>query len=381
MKTARTLFHLLCLVGLFFNFSLAVATSVHAQENQNSTLSTNPPNKTDLTIGVREVAPFVIKTDDGYEGFSIDLIKKIAEKSGVTIKEFKVYSNVGDLVNAVEKKEVDAGIAAISITDQRIKQVTFSYPMMYSGLKVMVPTLNSQENDNSIFTKMWRALSSKEFGLLVAFTLLIALIPAHIMYFIEGLREKGMFSKNYFKGITQAFGWTLNTIAIGPSEHPNTNIGKIVSLIWIYLGIIFVAFFTASITTDLTSERLQGSIGSISDLPGKNVVTIKNSTAERYLNKAKIDHTSLDNVNTAMEDVAQGKYEAMVFDAPMLDYYTSTLGKNRTRVVGDLFKGEEYGIAEPKDFEHEDAFDTALLQMKDNGEYADIYQKWFGKKP
>ena len=39
-------------------------------------------------------------------------------------------------------------------------------------------------------------------------------------------------------------------------------------------SIIFLTFFQAQITSDLTAQKLQGEINSISDLNGKNVISI-----------------------------------------------------------------------------------------------------------
>jgi polar amino acid transport system substrate-binding protein len=334
----------------------------------------------EITIGVREIAPFVIKEDDKYKGFSIDLIEAITKKAGIENKKYVSYPNVGDLINSVENGQSQVGIAAISITAERESRIDFTQPMFNSGLKILVPSSKAaQAQDTSIFTKMWVALKSKAFASLVIITLLIALVPAHIMYFIEGIREKGMFSKNYFRGIGQAFGWTLNTIAIGPSEQPNTRTGRIITLVWVYLGIIFVAFFTATITSDLTTEKLQGSINSIADLPGQSVISIRNSTASTFLNKMNIEHTLVNNANEAFKMVTEGKVDAFVYDSPALEYYSNTEGNGKVVTVGDMFKAEEYGIALPKNSPYREKFDQALLTLKENGEYETLYQKWFGK--
>jgi polar amino acid transport system substrate-binding protein len=358
---------------VFFTFILSVLLisniPIHAQEPF-----------AEVTIGVREIAPFVVKDNDKYKGFSIDLIEAITKKTGIENKKYVSYPNVGELVSSVENGQSQVGIAAISITAERESRIDFTQPMFNSGLKILVPSSKAaQAQDTSIFSKMWVALKSKAFASLVMLTLLIALVPAHIMYFIEGIREKGMFSKNYFHGIAQAFGWTLNTIAVGPSEQPKTRTGRIVTLVWVYLGIIFVAFFTATVTSDLTTEKLQGTINSVADLPGQSVVSIRNSTASTFLNKMNIQHTLVDNSSEAFKEVTEGKVDAFVYDAPALEYYSTTEGNGKVVAVGDLFKAEEYGIALPKNSPYREKFDQALLLLKENGEYETLYQKWFGK--
>lgn len=346
-----------------------------------SGFSVSALEKEKISIGVREVTPFVFKNGDNYDGFSIELMQEIANRANIEIEKTTTYKNVGDLIEAVQNKEVDAGIAAISITQDRALKIDFTQPMFDSGLKIVVNSNKTvQSNNSNIFAKMWTVLTSSEFLWLVIITLLIALVPAHIMYFIEGISDKGMFSKNYFVGIAQSFGWMLHTIALGPSSQANTIFGKIISMVWVYLGIIFVAFFTATITTDLTTEKLQGTINSISDLPGKSVISIKNSTASGYLSKSNIDHVTAENIDEAFDKVSSGEVDAFVYDAPILDYYNSNKGLGKTSVIGEKLQEEGYGIAIPKNSELRTKFDIALLSLKEDGTYNKIYEKWFGKK-
>jgi polar amino acid transport system substrate-binding protein len=49
------------------------------------------------------------------------------------------------------------------------------------------------------------------------------------------------------------------------------------------VGICFVSFFTATVTTQLTVQQIKSDIGGVTDLPGKRVLTVKCSTAAQYL--------------------------------------------------------------------------------------------------
>jgi glutamine transport system substrate-binding protein len=49
--------------------------------------------------------------------------------------------------------------------------------------------------------------------------------------------------------------------------------------------------------------------------------------------------------------------------------------------VGPLYEGQQYGIAFTEGSEWTDAANKALAEMKSDGSYAEIYQKWFGALP
>jgi len=77
----------------------------------------------------------------------------------------------------------------------------------------------------------------------------------------------------------------------------------------------------------------------------------------------------------ALED---GKIDAVVHDAPIVAYYAATVGKGRFTTVGRLFHPEKYGIALPSGSTRTEQINLALLQLRENGTYANLVDKWFG---
>lgn len=123
-------------------------------------------------------------------------------------------------------------------------------------------------------------------------------------------------------------------------------------------------------------------INSIEDLEGKTVATRMGSTSADFLEENTEDATinqfeQLDQVYLAVEN---GSADAVVYDAPNVDYYISTTGDG-LKTVGELYQAENYGIAIAKG--NEDlvaAVDDALATLKENGTYDEIYNKWFGSE-
>lgn len=88
----------------------------------------------DLIVGTTSgYAPYVsINAEGEYEGFDIDIAKALADKLGrkLVIKDF---GSMPALILALKQKKVDALIWAISITEERQKQMVMIY---YQGEKV-----------------------------------------------------------------------------------------------------------------------------------------------------------------------------------------------------------------------------------------------------
>jgi polar amino acid transport system substrate-binding protein len=339
--------------------------------------------KEELKLGVRLITPFVNKDEaNNYTGFSIDLWKKIAERAKLPETKYTEYGNVGDLINATEKKEVDAGIAAVSITADRESRIDFSQPMFDSGLQILVSGDNTPQppGPKDFFNKIFKALWNQAFLSLVIAILLLGFILANIAYFLERIHPEGIFSRNYLVGIMQAFWWSLTALASQSDHSPMTKQGRVLTIIWMYFSVIFLTFFQAQITSDLTAQRLQGEINGIEDLGGKKVVSIAASTASKYLTEKGIPHATVQNLNEAYVSVTNRSVDALVYDSAPLAYYANNEGKSKVQLVGEVFKPENYGITMPQGSPLANKINLALLSLKEDGSYKQLYDKYFGSE-
>lgn len=125
-------------------------------------------------------------------------------------------------------------------------------------------------------------------------------------------------------------------------------------------------------------------IESVEDLAGKTVASRLGSAPLDYIKEnipdAKpLPFEQLDQVYLAVEG---GTADAVLYDAPNVEYYVSTAGEGKLKVVGDLLEAQDYGIAVSKG--NEDllaAMDDALATLIEDGTYSEIYEKWFGEEP
>ncbi|WP_026285798.1 transporter substrate-binding domain-containing protein [Vreelandella zhanjiangensis] len=73
--------------------------------------------------------------------------------------------------------------------------------------------------------------------------------------------------------------------------------------------------------------------------------------------------------------------DAVLYDAPNVAYFSQTRGEGRTKVVGPLYEGQQYGIVFHKGSEWVAPANEALAAMREDGTYDEIYAKWFGEAP
>lgn len=84
------------------------------------------------------------------------------------------------------------------------------------------------------------------------------------------------------------------------------------------------------------------------------------------------------NPREAYDRLLDGTIQAVVYDAPTLQYWTTRLGGGELQVVGPLFRPVKYGIAVARGNPLRKRINEALLELYSDGTYEDIYRKWFG---
>lgn len=322
-----------------------------------------------LKVVTKTIEPFVMK--DSFTGFSMDIWKEIADDLKVDYEYYRV-NTVNDLLFDVQGGEADLAIAAITINSDRVNNVDFSHPFYDSGLQILVPADNGEASlDFEMFIPILKVL-----GVLF----LAMFLASHLIWFGEHGEDKSDFSDHYIQGIWDAFWWsavTVTTVGYG-DKTPKKVSGRIVGIIWMFIGLFLIAYFTSSVTSSFTVQKLNGNINSVDDLKSKLVATVDGTTSMKYLISQDINNKVYANFDEAIEGLNNGETDAFIFDAPVLQYYIQN-GGDDFKVVGKIFKSESYGIAMEKDSKLRKDINRSILKMHENGVYDTIYKKWFGE--
>ena len=329
-----------------------------------------------VSVAVRELTPFVMTAGTVKSGFTVDLLDEIAKHTGWTY----TYVETGDvqaLLRAVADGRADMGASAVSITNDRAKRFDFSQPMLNAGLQIIAPVTNTEHSHPGLgdFLKL---LFSDTMVVWLLAALALTVLPAHIIWLMERGDPGSMVSTSYFPGIFQAFGWGLGILAAAPFDPPKRWPIRAVIVLWTFVSIIFVAYYTAILTTNFTVERINSQIKSPSDLVGKNVCTVANTTSAPALAKLGVQYTGAPKIDDCFTRLEKGNVDAVVFDAPVLQYYVAHRGAGVADLAGPVFKDEDYGVVFPIGSALRREFDDALLAVQEDGEYDRLKQKWFG---
>ena len=327
-------------------------------------------------MAVRELTPFVMTQGSVRTGFTINLLDKIAKHTGWTY-DFVNVDNVQQLLNTVASGGADMGASAVSITADRAQRFDFSQPILNAGLQIIAPAGNTQHAHPGLVDFL-RLLFSKTMLVWLWAALVLTILPAHIIWFMERGDTESMVSKSYFPGIFQAFGWGLGMLAAAPFDPPRQWPIRMVTVLWTFVSIIFVAYYTAILTTNLTVAKINAEIKSPADLVGKRVCTVANTTSTPTLEKLGVRFTAVAKVDDCYAGLEAKTYDAVVYDAPVLQYYVAHRGAGVAEVAGPVFKDEDYGVVFPIGSDLRREFDDAMLAVQEDGEFSRLQQEWFG---
>jgi len=321
------------------------------------------------------VRPFVYGQQGQLTGFSIELWQEIARQLNVQ-SEFVVKPTVKELLNAVKSNDASVGIAAISITADREIDFDFSQPMFDSGLQILTPVQGSR---TALVEAIIGNLFSTTVLLYVLAVALILFLMAHLVWWFERRNPTGMLThRSYFPGIFEACWWAASTLATQADQMPRAAMARIIAVVWMFMSVVFIAYFTAAVTSSLTVQQLRGDINGPEDLPGKRVGSIHGSTSVEYLRQRNLEPIEFARIEEAYQALENHQIDAVVYDTPILLYYTAHDGKGKAQTVGAMFRKENYGIVFPSNSPLRKRVNEALLKLKENGAYDQLYTKWFG---
>ena len=354
-----------------------------------------------VVVGVKPLDPFVTRSEGTCSGFSVELWDEVSRRNG-WISVYAWEDTLAPLLTATQNRRVDAAIAGISITRDREEQLDFSYPMFNAGLQIMVSRTGS--GSGGLFGVFGEVIGFLTASLAKFLLVLLAglFLAGNVVWLVtrrkpdrdgdadpdpapspdpdpdhRPRRGTGPRSQPYLSGLGEGM-WKAAAVGLAADlGHVRRPAARFVSVAWLIVGVCFVSLFTAAVTSRLTVGQIRTDIAGVSDLTGKEVVTVAGSTAAAYLDDRGLRYEKVQKIEDAYVLLAKGKADAIVFDAPVLQHQAlKTPGT--VLLVGPVFKPEDYGIAMPLDSPLRKKVNATLLDMRADGSYERIYQRYFG---
>ncbi|MEP1329241.1 transporter substrate-binding domain-containing protein [Pseudophaeobacter sp.] len=326
-----------------------------------------------LTVNTVTRPPFSMIENGKESGFSLDLLGEIARRLDWSL-EINRTDSFAAMLDGVRLGEADLAAANISITASREAAMDFSQPVFESGLQIMVQADDIRE------PSLLRAIMSWDLAAAIGLAFLLLLVGGMFMWTLER-RAQPYFDRPLKEAWFPSFWWALNLVVNGGFEErvPRTPIGRMFGVVLVLSSLFIVSIFVAKITAVMTVEAISGSVSSVNDLYGRRTGTIEGSTAAGFLQRRDIDYYGYHDLDEMLAAFEAGSIRAVVFDAPVLNYYVQHGGQAYGRTTGSIFLREYYGFVFPEDSPRVEMLNRTLLELQEDGTYEEIYRTWFGR--
>lgn len=298
-----------------------------------------------LKVGYTQAAPFIIPTEDGLEGISVYLWEEIAKD----LEQPFEYVNLpfSELLQAVEKGSIDLCINPLTITSKRGKKIAFTHSFYASNSTVATYEASTLQRLSNTLSSIFNL------NFLSAFLALMAIIIffGWLLWHFESKVNQEHFRPG-MKGLWDGIWWsvvTMTTVGYG-DKTPKSSGGKIVALLWMFSGLLFISGFTASIASSLTVNQLAANSNQISDFKERPIGCIKNSSTSNYLKRHFFKEVTLyDNVMTGLEAINTHQIDAFLYDEPILKYrIQETPALHHLAILPIKFDMQFYAFGLPK---------------------------------
>ncbi|MEJ2691524.1 MAG: transporter substrate-binding domain-containing protein [Candidatus Thiodiazotropha sp.] len=325
-----------------------------------------------LLIATRLAPPFVIKTDSGWEGITIELLRIIAEEGEFDYRLREM--GLEEMLLQTSQGRVDAAAAALTLTAEREKRLDFSHPFYTSGLGVAVP-----RRVELTWLSALMGVGSVAFMQATGALLGVLALVGVLVWLVER-RSNKQFPGAPLKGVGSGIWWsavTMTTVGYG-DKAPQTLAGRILGLIWMFASVIIISSFTAAIATSLTVGQLDEAIRGVGDFHAKRVVTVKGSTSASFLDEKLVRYATVATVEDGLQRLAAGEADAVVYDLPILRYWVRERHAGELQVLPNHFLRQDYGIALPPGSPLRERFNRGILRIIQSNDWHRVIEGYLG---
>jgi ABC-type amino acid transport substrate-binding protein len=326
-----------------------------------------------LKVGVIAASPLYMKTADGrWEGFAIELWQAVAQRLNAPF-EFREFGSLENLIGALERGEIDV-FPSLAVGERFESTMDFSQSYLKSGLSIAVPAEGAEYRWLSVFEGIFSEHVLKAIGLLM----LLSMAAGIFVWLFERRKNDDMFGDGTARGIGHGVWWaivTMTTVGYG-DKAPKTAGGRIVALVWMLFSIIFIASFTANITTSLTINELKGKVHGLNDLYNAKVGSISQSEGFDFLTKQGIAVIPFEGIPDGLAAVASRKIDAFVLNEQILKYQAKKDFPGRVQVLPGIYDEYFVSIALPQNSPLRKPINKALLKLMKTENWTELRNRY-----
>jgi|EP00802_Teleaulax_amphioxeia_P003221 ABC-type amino acid transport substrate-binding protein len=260
------------------------------------------------------------------------------------------------VLKGVQDGSVDVGLCGFQIDPAQHASLDYSSPVVFSGYKAIVAADEPELTGIEVLKGAMKGFNeSAVFSILML--LILSVVNAHLVWLLER-HDNVQVSKEYGWGVFDS--WWLSVVTaltVGYGDKvPVTFFGRLIIVVWMFVGTYCVGMFGAAVTSDFLSVTDSGGTGpllsmkSIADLDRAVTVGTADAFARQYVADAVpgIKVTQFSDTGTLLAALAEGMIQVAVDE----QWHARWLIENDDRFkarnlipVGDVFASKAHALA------------------------------------
>jgi polar amino acid transport system substrate-binding protein len=358
--------------------AIALAVCLVGAAARSSASGAERSSEEPLRVAVYDVPPYGSVDAEGlFSGASVDLWRRVAEHLHLTYR-FITVARMEDVITGVERGQFDAAIGAITITPDRLARVEFSYPAHRSGVAVALP-----KQTGPLAAVMSYIAVVRELGSLVLLTLGLLVLIGVLMWVFE--RKRRLAANPHERAVTSlsdGIYWaavTMTTVGYG-DVTPLTPVGRFIAVIWMLGSLTLISLLTTSLVARMTADAVTSApIAQTSDLDGKRLAAVADSSGAEYLDEEHLHYTKYINLKDALASLVGGKSDAVVNSVGTLQYAISTYFSGVIPMPSGVLAPAYMAFALPPNSSLKKPLDRALIEITASASWRSLEPSYFGR--
>ena len=358
--------------------ALALITSTATGLAQEADSSSKPPapavieQRDPLRVGYSGSAPFIVDTDRGPTGISIEVWREVALRADLDFKLVR-REGVSQLLDGLERGDLDVAVGPISITAARARRVDFTQPYYQAPLTIL-----AREKTGGPWARLTPFLSGA-FVTGLSVLLGVLLLVGVLVWLAERRHNPNHFPPQPARGIGNGLWFalvTMTTVGYG-DRAPVTVAGRLVAGVWMVIALLTASSLTAGIATALTLSQLDPLVVErAEDLSGRRVAVVRSTPGARFAKEHGGRLLRVNDLDAAVTLLAEGRVDAVVFDRPALEYQLTKDANLDARLSPRSYEPLGYGFALPRRSKLRHDLNVALLETTESGSLAATTRHW-----
>lgn len=327
-----------------------------------------------LIVGYSSAPPFIVEKGEEVEGINIWLWQQVAKDLNLQYR--LVPMDFSEMLEALQDGTIDVCINPLTITSDRSENMEFTHSYFASNSTIVITKPSTLQKSIQYLKRFVNVNFLKG---LIALLVLIFLFGAIAWHFER--RENHEQFRPGWKGILDGVWWsvvTMTTVGYG-DKAPKSRGGKMIALIWMFSGLLFISGLTASVASTLTVDRMNSSVKDFNEFKDRTVGSIKKSSSTEFLKVNFFKDVKLyTNVTDGLTDLNTSKIDAFMYDEPILNYRIKQNKKfNNLQVLSIKFDLQFYAFGLPKDrIELEQVISQKILEITESHEWRVVLNEY-----